>query len=337
VKTASKSLSTHFLDKEWMAVDPSNPNNIFVTYTDFDSSFPNSCSSTISVFRIGIELVKSTDGGATWSAPLVIDQACDPDGNQGSQVAVDNTGAVLVAWLHFPSALPTNQQRVVRSTDGGATFSPIVDNANLVVELTGGIALGGRQTLQGQIRTNDFPSLAIDRTTGPRQGFVYLAWQDGGRVQVTDPLSGSGEYHYADIKLSVSSDGGATWSVPVLVNNTVEPLALPYFGTDQFFPGVAVDRTGAIGVCFYDRRRDPANFLIDRECAKSLNGGATFTNVKKTIANFPSTSSQDFVIATGYQGDYDTLVGDWLKVFSGFRGAYNDHALGNQDVKVHSH
>src|SRR5437899_1561098 len=34
VVTASKDAFTHFLDKEWMAVDPTNPNRLFVTYTD---------------------------------------------------------------------------------------------------------------------------------------------------------------------------------------------------------------------------------------------------------------------------------------------------------------
>ena len=29
---------THFIDKDWMTVDPTNPKTIFVTYTDFDSS-----------------------------------------------------------------------------------------------------------------------------------------------------------------------------------------------------------------------------------------------------------------------------------------------------------
>ena len=39
-------------------------------------------------------------------------------------------------------------------------------------------------------------------------------------------------------------------------------------------PGLAVDQTtGKLGVCFYDRRRDPKNFRIDRECAKSANQG----------------------------------------------------------------
>jgi hypothetical protein len=65
---------------------------------------------------------------------------------------------------------------------------------------------------------------------------------------------------------------------PVRVNNNPEPVngapGLAGSSTDQYEPGLAVDQTtGKLGVCFYDRRRDPKNFRIDRECAKSANQG----------------------------------------------------------------
>jgi hypothetical protein len=344
VKAVEKSFSGHFLDKDWMTVDPANPNNVFVTYTDFDSSFPNACSSTTSIFRTAIELVRSTDAGVTWSAPVVIDLACNPDGNQGSQVAVDNTGAVFVSYEHFPSATPTNTLRIAKSTDSGATFGAPVDAAT--VTPTGGIsaALSGRQTLQGGIRTNDFPQMAIDRTTGTRANNIYLVWQDGARNPVADPLSGSppfptvgGTYNYADIRFTRSSDGGATFSAPLIVNNTVEPIATgptAGLGSDQFMPGIAVDKTGAIQVCFYDRRKDPSNFLIERYCAKSTTATSFSPSVKKSTAQYMSNAGQDFVIAAGYQGDYDSLASDATKTLTGFIGGYFDNSLGNQDMKA---
>jgi hypothetical protein len=42
----------HFIDKPWMAVDPSNKNNLYVTYSDFDFS------GTVCPFRVGIELAR---------------------------------------------------------------------------------------------------------------------------------------------------------------------------------------------------------------------------------------------------------------------------------------
>lgn len=38
ISVAGKDATTHFLDKPWMAIDPTNPNRIHVTYTDFDDS-----------------------------------------------------------------------------------------------------------------------------------------------------------------------------------------------------------------------------------------------------------------------------------------------------------
>jgi hypothetical protein len=77
VQAVTKSTPAHFLDKEWMAVDPgpgATNDIIHVTYTDEDSS--RSSPACGNAPRTAIEYVRSTDGGRTWSAPLVIDEAC---------------------------------------------------------------------------------------------------------------------------------------------------------------------------------------------------------------------------------------------------------------------
>jgi hypothetical protein len=65
----AKDASTHQLDKDWSAVNPAEPKQIAVTYTDFDIS-GTVCGTGIQ--RIGIELGWSNDGGNTWSSPTVI-------------------------------------------------------------------------------------------------------------------------------------------------------------------------------------------------------------------------------------------------------------------------
>jgi hypothetical protein len=75
-----------------------------------------------------------------------------------------------------------------------------------------------------------------------------------------------------DVMFSQSTDGGATWSEPLTVNDNIDG-ATP---TDQFQPSVAAGPDGAVAVAFYDRRMpcpsDPAivpehvgreNFCID--------------------------------------------------------------------------
>ena len=91
---------------------------------------------------------------------------------------------------------------------------------------------------------------------------LYLTYEDW------DPVAGQ-----ADVKFTQSTDGGATWTTPVVVNDNVDAPGAP---TDQFQPSVAAGPGGAVAVAFYDRRKacpnDPSvlpadvgrtNFCID--------------------------------------------------------------------------
>ena len=338
VKAVEKGLDTHFLDKEWMAADPTNPKNLYVTYTDFDSSgdicgfdggFP--------IQRLGIELVKSTDGGQTWGAPVKVStgaESCTTTGaTQGSQVLVDGGGKVHVAWEQFTLSGTGSEIRIARSTDLGATFAASVKVADVN-------PAGEFGDLQASIRINEFPTLAVDRSGGPRNGTVYLAWNDGSLV-ASDGFFGF-PYGFTDILATRSTDGGATWTSPVRVNSNVEPLSGPPAvkgrGTDQYMPGIAVDRNGLVGICYYDRSGDPLNFLIERRCGRSSDGGAHWNNFREPVTPSPflSLTNQDFLLAIDYMGDYDTLASDFTKAHRGFVGAYGDNGRGNPDVKANT-
>jgi hypothetical protein len=71
------------------------------------------------------------------------------------------------------------------------------------------------------------------------------------------------------LKFTRSTDGGATWSTPIRVNNDQS-------GNDQYFPDVAVNGQGVIQVVWYDQRLDPQNLRIDVFKAFSYNGGVSF-------------------------------------------------------------
>ena len=110
----------HSLDKEWMAVQRvSGADTIHITYTDFFFNSPPCPGSGVS-----IEYVRSTDGGATFSSPIVIDQVCGfIPALQGSHVAVGNGSDVYVAWEGYPNGLgPGRQIKVRKSTNGGVSF-----------------------------------------------------------------------------------------------------------------------------------------------------------------------------------------------------------------------
>lgn len=326
VSAVSKNGTTHFLDKEWLVVDPTNPNRIYVTYTDFDDS-GSLCGldpvSGLPIPRAAIELVRSTDGGVSWGPPVVIQEVCGDSFVQGSQVAVGPGGEVYVAWEAF-AASGAREIDIRKSTDNGSTFGSLV-------KVNDTICAGSCVRLQGNFRSSEFPTLAVDRSGKSTNGYVYIAWNDGRNLTVPDFWVGA--YGYTDILFSRSTDGGATWLAPVRVNNNPEPLSSG-LGTDQYQPGIAVDKEGKIGVCFYDRRRDPSNFLIDWECASSKDAGISWKNKKITKNNFSAVPSQDLLLNSRYMGDYDGLASDFTKTNGGFIGAWGDNSLGNPDVKV---
>jgi DNA-binding transcriptional regulator of glucitol operon len=337
VQAVSKDPSFHFIDKPWMAADPSNPKKLYVTYTDVDfegfdpAMFPTPlCPGDL---RLGIELVSSTDGGATWSAPTIVDIGCFQNSDQGSNVAVDGKGNVFVAWEQFPATLPVNEIDIAKSTNGGASFAPkaVVSIVQAVGDVFGVFTLG---LIQGGFRNNEFPSLAIDLSQGG-SGPLYVAWNDGRFNRLPDafPPGLDATYQFGDVVASRSSDGGISWSSPVKVNGN-KNAASPSAPVDHYLPGIAVDHTGTVGVCWYDRRRDATNFNIDRECAHSRDGGLTWKNHRITKATFSPIIAEDQLINPTYMGDYDTTAADTLGASNGFLGAYGDNSRGNPDVSI---
>lgn len=318
----SKDAFTHFLDKDWMTVDPSNRSRIFVTYTDFDfTGTICGVSEGLPIPRAGIELVRSTNGGATWSSPLVIDQACaaspfaDAPFLQGSQVAVDANGRVFVAWEFFDADIVTREIRIRKSHSNGRTFEPFVRVSDVACS-------GDCFALQGGFRAFiDLQSLAIDRSATSTKGNLYVAWHDSRRVQFPDLASPTGFYGYADALISFSTNQGANWSAPVRINQNAEPLPNGR-GTDQYMPGVAVDKTGRLEACFYDRRLDPKNFFFDRFCALSIDGGQSWTDSRQTPGSSPSIHATDTFINPFYMGDYDGMASDFTNSNTGFVGAF---------------
>lgn len=339
---AGNPLATHLTDRPWIAVDPNARNRLYVAYTDLD--FSGSLCGTADdapIARYAIELVNSADGGATWSAPpAVVSQVCADAMHtfafvNGVQVAVGSAGEVYVVWEAFglngsprrlaPDAPDANESgraiQFAKSLDHGATFS-------LPRSVTSVNCAGDCTDWQGLFHSNEYPSLAIGK--GPyNQGKIYLAWNDGTRP-VADSLSPSGFYNYTDILLIQSADGGTTWSAPKQINNNREGNGAPL--TDQFEPALAASHYGRIAVCFYDRRNDPKNFLIDRYCASSLFGGP-WTNTRITVQSFPVLIGQDILVAPDYMGDSDGLASDFNNTYAGFIGGFATNVLGNPSVK----
>jgi hypothetical protein len=87
-----------------------------------------------------------------------------------------------------------------------------------------------------------------------------------------------------------------------------------------------------VGVCYYDRRGDPLNTVIDRFCSVSNNHGASWNEQRVSSSNWLPMQSTDQFIAPTYIGDYDALTSDFLLQNDGFFGSFEIQTNGNPDV-----
>lgn len=284
--------------------------------------------------RVAIEIVHSTDGGTTWSAPTVVAQVCDTSGQfvQGSQIVVDSHGNVYVEWEEFPTGFGTPRIfRIAKSTNHAASFGP----ASTIALAYGD---GDGFYLQGLFRSWLTGNLAVDRSRTKTDGYLYLTWEDGRFAQRLDLESPTGVYRFGNVVVSRSTDGGKSWSSPVRINK--DPLySSEGIGIDHFQPGIAVDSSGGLAACWYDRREDPFNFNVGRFCGTSTNYGASWSNEKVDPRTWPPIHNMDALVGTDYLGDYDTVATDKLKTYSGFQGAYGpvNGAFGQDVFLVHVH
>lgn len=338
-----KTSSTHIIDHPWIAIDPNTHNLMYVVYTDLDFS-GTVCGSAggTPVPRYAIEVVSSSDSGATWSSPVVVDQVCADSSHSfsfvnGAELAVGPEGQVYVVWEAYGISNSLNERHLSANTSGTSATSRALQfskSLNGAVSFSAPVSIapvhcaGDCNDLQGLFHSNEYPSIAIGKGKY-NQGTLFVAWNDGDD-QVSDSLSASGSYGYTDILLIKSKDGGATWSAPQRVNNNREGSGAPL--TDQFEPALATDSRGHVAVCFYDRRRDPHNFLIDRYCAFRHEG--RWINNRITKDSFPVIVGQDILLSPDYMGDYDTLATDFDNAHSGFVGGFATNHPGRPRVKI---
>jgi hypothetical protein len=193
------------------------------------------CSWTRFAANTSILLIKSTDEGVTWNSPVTVSDGAG--GVQGSFPVVSSEGELYIVWRSYDSG---GQIRFDKSTDGGLTF--------------------GTDKIVSNSPDSWFPHMAVDLSGGLFHNYIYVVWDD---------LRNGDD----DVFLSISSDGGDTWSPAQRINN--DPISN---GKDQYWPTIAISESGEIVIMFYDARNTPSNDIIEAYIARSTDGGTTFTN-----------------------------------------------------------
>lgn len=272
--------------------------NIYAAWTDFTRS-PGKA-----VFS------RSTDGGTHWSTSLtVLDSTSDM--NQGTSLAIGPDGEVYVAWANYTNGnLPASGMGFVKSTNGGNKF----DSAGTFT-YTGIRYTNGGETEFGGIRVNDFPCIAVDRSSSPYHGYIYAV--------VAENTGGSSMN--SDIKFARSTDGGTTWQTGFTNNTGYVNLNRT---NQQFFPWMSVDDvTGRISVTYYSQ--DTTGYAVDTYVAISDDGGATFQEYKVSdVSHTPQLLNE---YAGGYSGDYINVSSFNSKVYP----FWMDNRSGSQSYQAY--
>ena len=125
-----------------------------------------------------------------------------------------------------------------------------------------------------------------------------------------------------DIGVSLSHDGGMTWSDAqnVSINAKGKPAL-----EDQFFPWIAVNPSGTFYAIWLDCRKDPGNHRINTFQASSADDGATWPNVKISTADWDP--DDGFFKSASFIGDYSGLAASDVAVYPSWTDG-RDSAIG---------
>jgi hypothetical protein len=284
--------SGNLLDKNHLWVDKqlTSPyvNRVYDAWTHFVTGSPSDNQ---------VVLNYSTNNGVSWNSFVDLSSSLSPGSHaQGVNIATGPNGEVYAVFAIYDNwgagVYGEDAIGFAKSTNGGVSFT----KARIYSAANFGIRGNLKST---NIRVSSFPSMAVDRSGGPRNGYIYIVWPQRGVAPAgSDP----------DIVLIRSTDGGNTWSTPVRVNN--DPLNN---GKDQYYPWCTVDQTtGALHIVFYDNRNTTAD-SSGVWMASSFDGGLTFENYQVSDANFKPKPISG--LASGYQGDYIGVTASGGKVF----------------------
>jgi hypothetical protein len=269
---ASAKQAGHVEDKQWIAVNHIVGNkfqdHVYAAWAVFNGNGGG----------IKVRMAVSRDRGATFGKAVTIAPPSQVSaGATFVYPTIDAAGNVYVSVVSFPPNGSVSTIYVARSTDDARTFGSFVP-ITTVNAVPGGVLPNTR------FRDGITESFAASPTY---PNHLYLTYEDW------DTVAGK-----MNVKFTQSTDGGATWTAPVVVNDNADEPGVP---TDQFQPSIAAGPNGAVAIAFYDRRlpcpNDPSvltadvgrtNFCIDTslQTYKDTGSGAVPVGGNARISQF---------------------------------------------------
>jgi subtilisin-like proprotein convertase family protein len=238
---------------------------------------------------------RRTGPAGAWQTPLQISGAETTGTAIGCDVTTNSAGDVFVVW---PS---TGNSRVIvaKSTNGAVSFgTPVIASTTFGSFDIGVPSFNSRRALI-------YSSLGAVKS-GTKNN-VYIAWTDlSGATGCTAPANEPGSSVTSTCKTRIwfarSTDGGATWSAKVKLNDQASL-------NDQFNQRLVVDpNTGQLAVMYYDTVANSGRLKADVYYQSSFDDGVTWSTALKVTSAMTDETIAGADSGNQY-GDYNGLSG----------------------------
>jgi hypothetical protein len=234
--------------------------------------------------------------GGAWQTPVQLSGAETTGTGIGGDVRTNSAGEVFVFWPD------TGSRRIFmrKSTDGGATFASVVTIATTFDAFDIGIPAMNTRRAFMYVTGGAYKTASTS--------YVFASWTDlTGATGCTSAANEPGAITASTCKMRTwfarSTDGGGTWSTPVMINNQSS-------NNDQFMQFLVVDENnGRVAIIYYDTVDDAGRLTTNVYYQSSSDFGATWTTADRvTTAATNETSAGSDPFGNQY-GDYNGLSG----------------------------
>ncbi len=98
--------------------------------------------------------------------------------NQGVNIQTGPNGEVYATWAVYTGSFDREDGiGFAKSTNGGVTWS-----APMYAYFQTNFGIRGTLSSKSGIRVSSFPSMAVDRSGGPYNGYIYITWPQRGCI-----------------------------------------------------------------------------------------------------------------------------------------------------------